>query len=209
MDHAKLTIEAYSKSAQSYAEKFMNYSPYQQQVDAFIEMLPSSVCVLDLGCGPGNTAKQLVSSGKVLSLVGADLCPEMIVAARRNVPDGAFFVEDLRNISYPSCSFDVVMMSFCIVHLTDQEAESLIRRMADWLNPGGMLYLSFMTGKQPGWEATSFSEQALFFNYYDEKMMVELLQQSGFSIQRVQRQGYSETDGSITTDIFIFLTKVI
>lgn len=207
MDHTNLTIAAYNKNSKAYEAKFMYFEPYQQQVSHFIELMPSAVCVLDLGCGPGNTARQLIASGKIRSLVGIDLCAEMISSARQNAPRGEFLVQDVREASYPSRSFDVVVMSFCIVHLTDQEAESLLCRAERWLRPGGLLYLSFMEGKKSGWEATSFSNQELYFNYFDGNLMASLLQQHGLTIKRVQRQGYPETDGSVTTDVFIFAAK--
>lgn len=206
-DNTSLTIAAYNKCVLAYEVKFMHYAPYQQQVSEFIDLLPSSVSVLDLGCGPGNTARQLLASGKVESFVGVDLSAEMIRSARQNTPDGKFVVQDLRDTNYRSQSFDVVVMSFCIVHLSNHEAESLICRAADWIKPCGWLYLSFMEGKQSGWETTSFSDAPLYFNYYEGERIAELIKNLGFSIRQLQRQGYPETDGSLTTDVFIIATK--
>jgi SAM-dependent methyltransferase len=133
----------------------------------------------------------------------------MVITARKNAPNGEFLVQDLRDTDFPARVFDVIVMSFCIVHLIDIEAATLISRMESWLKPGGLLYLSFMEGKQPGLESTSFSDSPIFFNYYDGNVIMTLLQQHGLSITRISRTGYAETDGSITTDVFIFAAKPV
>ena len=204
MDHTKLTIVAYDKNAQAYAEEFMHFLPYSQRIDEFSALLPEGSYVLDLACGPGNTARQLLDSGKNLRLIGVDLSKEMVLAARSNAPEADFLIQDLRETTFPPHSFDAVVLSFCIVHLFNQEALELVTRVRDWVKPKGMLYLSFMEGKQAGFETTSFSSEPIYFNYYDADAMVAFLEQNGFAIKQITKQGYQETDGSITTDVFVF-----
>lgn len=72
---------------------------------------------------------------------------------------------------------------------------------------GGYLYLSFMEGKQPGFETTSFSSQPIYFNYFQGTEIEELLKENGIDCFRNVRQDYLETDGSNTTDVFLFERK--
>jgi ubiquinone/menaquinone biosynthesis C-methylase UbiE len=189
--------------------KFMHFLPYSQRIDEFSALLSEGSYVLDLACGPGNTARQLLGAGKKLRLLGVDLSEEMVLAARRNVPEADFRVQDLREIAFPSHTFDAVVMSFCIVHLLDQEAREVITRVCEWLKPGGLIYLSFMEGKQAGFETTSFSSESIYFNYYDADVIVAFLKQRRLTVKQITKQGYQEADGSMTTDVFIIAQAYI
>lgn len=163
--------------------------------------------MLDLGCGPGNSTRQLILSGKELSIEGIDLSEEMIRLAQQNVPGGIFRCADIREISYPDESFDAVLLSFCIVHLNDMETAQLLQKVAKYLRKDGKLYLSFMEGKADGFEKTSFSDDEIYFYYHSLNRIEGLLEDNRLSIINVVKQGYEEQDGSITTDVFIFAQK--
>ena len=206
-DKTTLTIDAYNKNFSSYTEKFMNYSPYAKHVKDFAGFLEDGCKVLDLGCGPGNVAKQLKAE-KSIEITGIDLSAEMLEAARVNVPDGFFQLQDSRTVRFPPEYFDGVVLSFSIVHLYDREMKKVLANAAVWLKSGGYLYLSFMEGKQPGFETTSFSSQPLYFNYFQKAAIEELLKEHGIDCFHSIRQDYLEPDGSITADIFIFGKKL-
>lgn len=64
IDKTNKTIQAYNKNINLYNNKFMEYSPYMNRVNEFIDLLQDGLKVLDIGCGPGNVSRQLVLSGK-------------------------------------------------------------------------------------------------------------------------------------------------
>jgi len=140
------TIDAYNINCLHYATKFMDYAPYVEQVQKFSAYLQPGDRVLDLGCGPGNVAKQLLRA-KPLSIEGLDLSEEMVQLAQQNVPQGKFQVQDLRNAEFGSESFDAIVLSFSIVHLSETEALKVLKRTANWLRWDGYIYVSFMAGK--------------------------------------------------------------
>jgi len=205
-DKTKLTIDAYNKNISGFTDKFMNYSPYAIHVLDFAGLLEDGFKVVDIGCGPGNVAKQLCALKK-LEITGIDLSSEMLEIAKANVPDGIFHLQDSRKASFQLEYFDAVVLSFSIVHLYDDEANAVLTDAVRWLRSGGYLYLSFMEGKQPGFETTSFSPQPLYFNYFQETEIEELLKANGIDCFRSVRQDYLETDGSSTTDVFLFGKK--
>jgi len=205
-DKTTLTIDAYNKNFLGYIDKFMNYSPYARHVIDFADLLEDDFKVLDIGCGPGNVAKQLCAL-KRLEITGIDLSFEMLEIARINVPDGFFHLLDFRTASFSSEYFDAVVLSFSIVHLDDDEVNEVLANAVTWLRSGGYLYLSFMEGKQPGFETTSFSIQSLYFNYFQESEIIEILKGNGMDCMRSVRQDYLEIDGSNTTDVFFFGKK--
>ncbi|WP_371375054.1 class I SAM-dependent methyltransferase [Sporomusa aerivorans] len=206
VDKIQMTIAAYDKNCGSYADKFMQYNPYVTHVTEFAKLLGNDFNILDIGCGPGNVAKQLFAE-KELTITGIDLSAEMLELAKRNVPQGNFQLQDSREANFPPESFDAVMLSFSIVHLENDEAKLVLMNVVKWVRRGGYVYLSFMEGRQPGFETTSFSEQPLYFNYFREAEIKGFLEQRGLECIRSVRQDYPETDGSTTTDVFLFLKK--
>ena len=71
-DRTTLTIDAYDKNCSGYMDKFMNYSPYAMHVIDFADLLKDDFKVLDIGCGPGNVAKQLCAL-KRLEITGIEV----------------------------------------------------------------------------------------------------------------------------------------
>ncbi len=203
MDETQITIKAYNANAHAFADKFMEHSPYTAQVLEFAKHLAAGDSVLDIGCGPGNVAKQLLIA-KSLHITGIDLSDEMVKLACKNAPLATFFRQDIREAAFPESSFNAVILSFSIVHLKDAETYRLLDKAFLWLRNKGFLYLSFMEGKQAGFEQTSFSKEPIYFNYYNSAEIEQYLITHGFSIVRSIRQDYAEPNGDITTDVFVF-----
>ena len=206
MDKTAATIESYNKNAGLFADKFMNYAPYQRQVAAFAAHLSPNSRVLDLGCGPGNVARQLLSL-RPLHLTCVDMSASMLKLAKTHAPAAEFHLHDLRTVTFPANHFDVAILSFCIVHLSDAETEQLIANVNRWLKPEGLLYLSFIEGKPAGFETTSFSSEPLFFNYYDRQNLEQLLQNHGLTVFHQQQYDFPEPDGAFSTELFFFARR--
>lgn len=210
MDKTKKTIETYDKHADAYQNKFMNFESYKAKLMEFRDSLPPAAKVLDVGCGPGNAAKLLAESDKDFEILGIDLSTEMINRARANVvsPRVNFFVGDIREMDLKGKEFDAVVASFCLPHLTNEEAEKLIGDIGVILTTGGLLYLSCMEGSKSGFETTSFSpNDHIFFNYYTEDYIRKTLSRNNLEVLNVQRDLYPESDGGTTTDMFFYAQK--
>lgn len=211
MDKTKKTIETYDNHADSYQSKFMNFESYKTKLEAFCDILPPGAKVLDVGCGPGNAAKLLVESNKGFEIIGIDLSTEMINRARANVvsPKANFFVRDIRDMNIMGKEYDAVIASFCLPHLSNEEAEKLIDDIGRVLSKGGFLYLSCMEGSKSGFETTSFSpNDSIFFNYYSEDFIRGALKKNNFEILQLHRDLYPESNGNTTIDMFFYAQKL-
>lgn len=210
MDKTERTIKTYDLHAEAYENKFMDFSSYTQRIKAFCDILAPGASVLDIGCGPGNVAKQLIESNKEFKILGIDLSSEMINRARANVisPQVEFRVSDIRNMGLEGKIFNAAIASFCLPHLSNKEAEKLIKDISNLLPEGGLLYLSCMEGTDSGFETTSFSSNdCIFFNYYSEEFIQEIFRDNGLRIIELQRDIYLESDGSKTIDMFFTAKK--
>lgn len=75
--------------------------------------------VLDVGCGSGTLLEAAVAAGA--EVVGADISPGMVEAARRRVPAATVLVADAQNDELPG-SFDRVISRFGVMFFADPVA---------------------------------------------------------------------------------------
>jgi SAM-dependent methyltransferase len=96
--------------------------------------------VLDVACGPGLYAEELVRRGA--TVVGVDQSPRMIELCRARVPSGDFRVGDLgdRLDWLSDASFDRVLFALAIEYVDDRV--SALKELRRVLKPTGSLVLS-------------------------------------------------------------------
>jgi SAM-dependent methyltransferase len=109
--------------------------------------------VLDLGCGAGQLARHLAEAGAA-EVVGVDVSERMLAVARAEWahPRVTYRREAIEELTFPPARFDLVVSSL-VLHYVDDYA-GLIRRIAEWLAPGGFLVYStehpIFTARLPG-----------------------------------------------------------
>jgi SAM-dependent methyltransferase len=96
--------------------------------------------VIDLGCGSGLWARELVDTG--YRVLGIDISEAMIELSRKRVPEADFRVGSLFGVDIPPCAA-VTAVSEVLNYLFDEENECrglarLFRRVYDALAPGGV-----------------------------------------------------------------------
>ena len=195
-----ITLDSYNESAEKYNQKFSEYEPYKKQIRSFLSLFNEASDILDAGCGSGLNAKTFAEAGH--RVTGFDFSSSMIEIAKQNCPGGDFRISTVQNFDTERL-FDGILLSFIIVHLSDEDAEGLIDRVSRMIKPGGYIYISFMTGKMPGWETTSFSDSDIFFNYYEADNIIRRFVSKGFRLESRDSEPYPEGDGTITEDVFL------
>jgi len=78
--------------------------------------------VLDVGVGSGLFAEEFSQRG--LEVAGVDVNPEMIVAAKRFIPNGDFRESTAEALPYPDASFDLVFFGL-LLHESDEPLKVL------------------------------------------------------------------------------------
>lgn len=97
--------------------------------------------VLDAGCGTGRVAIELARRG--LDVVGVDLDPSMLAAARAKAPEQAWVQGDLATLDLAR-TFDAVVLAGNVLLFVNPGTEgAVVDRMAAHLGPGGYLVAGF------------------------------------------------------------------
>ncbi len=201
------TILAYNRNALRFNAKFADFAAYKEKIVEFQKgFIPKSAKILDLGCGPGNNITTLQSLDDSYSFTGVDLSNDLLDIAKVNHPTCTFIHQNICTLKVEE-QYEIILASFCVVHLIHAETEGLIKYISESLVQGGNLYLSFMEGSSSGFESTSFSEDEVFYNYYQVSDIVKMLKDCGLEVKEMSTQDYPEQDGSSTTDVFIYASK--
>ncbi|RLV56407.1 class I SAM-dependent methyltransferase [Aeromicrobium phragmitis] len=125
-------------------------------VDAIV---PPGSRILDAGCGPGRIAGALHERGH--DVVGVDVDPVLIEAARVDHPGPRYEVADLATLDLGGTRFDAaVMAGNVMVFLAEGTEANVLERLAAHLRPAGKLLIGFRLDRDYGVEALDRDAQA-------------------------------------------------
>ncbi len=141
MDDA--TLQFYRRNAESYAA--WAKAPSTRLI-GFLGLLPEGGSILELGCGAGNHAAEMLARG--FALRATDGSPEMaeIASRRLNHPVDVMRFDELEERE----AFDGVWASACLLHVPKPELAGILTRIHRALKAGGVFYASFKSGEDDG-----------------------------------------------------------
>jgi SAM-dependent methyltransferase len=104
--------------------------------------------VLDVGCGPGTLVTKLARAIPTAEIIGLDGDPEILSIARKKAEEAGAsvrFVEGLATdppVELERGSFDRIVTSLLLHHLSPTDKERALRAMFDLLRPGGRIVVA-------------------------------------------------------------------
>ncbi|MFK7923048.1 MAG: class I SAM-dependent methyltransferase [Bacteroidia bacterium] len=183
-------IDCYDKSAQAYADQFMDElagkSLDRLLLSRFAEQNQEKGLMLDLACGPGQTTSFLQSHG-VKHLLGVDLSPEMVAVAQKYHQGSLDFVAgDILALPLENASAGSAICFYGIVHFNDEELGIALREIHRVLKSGAEFLFSFHIGDE-ALQVTDFlgHEVEIAFQYFEIEQVKQLALDSGWQIKEV------------------------
>ena len=137
------TLQFYRRNAESYAA--WAKAPSTRLI-GFLELVPPGGSILELGCGAGNHAAEMLARG--FALRATDGSPEMaaIASQRLNHPVEVMRFDELDETE----AFDGVWASACLLHVPKVELTGILARIHRALNADGVFYASYKAGDGDG-----------------------------------------------------------
>ncbi|MCP3027201.1 class I SAM-dependent methyltransferase [Halobacillus sp. A5] len=120
------------------------FAGYQKIVTAIYKRAvhPPQSRILDIGFGTGLLAGRLYEEGH--DLTGVDFSNEMISIAKSKMPKAQLYEWDITNGLPPAVmnqSFDTIISTYALHHLTDAGKVSLIKQLLPLVKPGGQILI--------------------------------------------------------------------
>lgn len=137
-----------------YVERFRQMAAQGQDLEGEARlldaMLPRGARVLDAGCGPGRVGAALHARGHVV--VGVDVDPVLVQAARHDHPGPTWLVGDLAHLDLAADGepepFDAaVLAGNVMVFLAPETEAEVLRRVAGHVVPDGRVVTGFHTNR--------------------------------------------------------------
>jgi 2-polyprenyl-3-methyl-5-hydroxy-6-metoxy-1,4-benzoquinol methylase len=137
-----------------YIERFRTMAADGADLHGEARMIDAMVArgarILDAGCGTGRVGGQLARLGH--AVVGVDLDPELIAAAREDHPDATWLVGDLSELDLPKAGhpggFDVIVSAGNVMTFLDPATRrTVLTRLAAHIGDGGRLVVGFGTDR--------------------------------------------------------------
>ncbi|MFN0218023.1 MAG: methyltransferase domain-containing protein [Hyphomicrobium sp.] len=108
----------------------------------FVARLPAdpTATILEIGCGNGATGALALSAGRCERYVGVELVESVAAEAQGVLSEVLVGNVEVLDFYWPPASFDAILMSEVLEHLV--EPEQVVRRLARFVRPGGLLLAS-------------------------------------------------------------------
>lgn len=171
------TIKVYDARAQDYDALETSETP-SETLAAFMAALPKGGRVLDLGCGPGTSARHMVRAG--LGVDAMDASASMVALAGRiegvTAWQGTF--DDIGGTAL----YDGVWANFSLLHAPRADMPRHLAAIHAVLKPGGLFHVAVKSG-----EGEARDRIGRLYTYYTEDELTGLLRQAGFTVGPYRR----------------------
>lgn len=134
--------------------------------------------LLDLGCGNGRDAIFFYERG--LTVTAVDISESGIESLRKKNNQIAAILGNIKNISFPKESFDIVYAHLSLQYFDLDESEIIFDKLHRILTPGGMIFVRCKSTDDPKYgEGTNLSGNIYFKShlrhFFTEDLMKKLL----------------------------------
>lgn len=203
MDRYKETFHTWNKVAPIYQARFMEMDLYNETYDIICEVIENkNAKILEIGCGPGNITKYLLTKRPDFKIFGIDIASNMIELARANNPTALFKIMDIREINKIPENYDAIICGFCLPYVAPKDCKKFFADANKLLTENGMLYLSFVedNGDKSGFRVSSSGDRVYFYYHKIDEFQTSL-QQNSFEVLKAFKLNYnrSETELEIHT----------
>jgi SAM-dependent methyltransferase len=145
------TIDFYSSNASTFIDQYDQVS-FEKIHHIWLQHLPSSGVVLDIGAGSGRDARYL--SSKNLTVIAVEPAEQLLNLAKQNSNNYHIHwlsdsLPDLKKVLNLGIKFDLVLLSAVWMHIPASDHQRVIRKISSLLKPNGKIIISLRHGPSP------------------------------------------------------------
>ena len=190
------TIAFYDSAADRYDNLTKSGSP-DEDLSAFLELLPAGAHVLDLGCGPARASVHMRAAGFRPDPV--DASKGMVTLANEAHDIGARLMtfDDLDVVA----TYDGVWANFSLLHAPRVDLPRHLAAIATALKPAGVFHIGMKTGT--GEERDSIDRK---YTYVTVTELTDMISEAGMTVIATREGGDKGCAGTLD-DFVIMLAR--
>ena len=188
----RVVAEGYDRIAERYVEWSGGdgEDPRDRYLALLEERLPVGAAVLELGCGTGALTTNRLA--RRFAVTGVDNSRRSIALARLNVPTATLLHADMAALRFPEATFDAVAAFYSITHVPRDEHGELLRAIAGWLRPAGLLVATMGAGADPGVVEEDWLGTPMYFSHHDAETNRRLVRNAGLRLLSAREESTVE-----------------
>lgn len=207
IDKSKLAVNTYEKIAQKYSDQYFNDMVDVPYIDKFLNLLPESGFILDVGSGPGQFAKHMIEKG--FKVKGIDFSLEMVKISKEKVQLGDFSQMDMRELNFPDNTFDGLFSAYSLIHIPSEEVLGTLKGFHRVLKSGGYIEIAVQKGEGDKIIDEPFMpSEKMFFNFFTEDRITKYLIKAGFTIVSQEIMGIDDPETMSDKVIYTIAKKL-
>jgi len=189
----KETIDVYNARATTYADAFARTKP-DADLRAFMDAVTPGGHVLDLGCGPGNSAAMMQEAG--FTTEATDASPEMVrIACETHKIDARLATfDDIAGTDL----YDGIWANFSLLHAPKADMPRHLAALRVALKSGGVFHIGLKLGGD-----ANRDKIGRLYSYYQEDELKHLLHDAGFTPRTTRRGAEPGLDGTVAPFIIV------
>ncbi len=195
MDDA--TLQFYRRNAEAYAQR--EITSRHARLTKFLALLPTDAAILELGCGAGGDAAEMIARG--YDVTPTDGSPELAALASRKLgrPVATLLFHDLDAVEV----YDGIWANACLLHVPRDQLADVLSLIHRALKPGGAFYASYKSGDGDGRDTLD-----RYYNYPTEDWLRATYAKAGewadLSIETGEVRGF---DDAMAEMLFVLARK--
>jgi len=169
------TLAVYAAQADRYAALTQSANESDPILAAFIAAMPTAGTVLDLGCGPGDSARLMAAAG--LNVLAVDAVAEMVALAAQHagVTAQQQTFEDIDG----SEIYDGIWANFSLLHARRDGLPRILKSLHTALRSGGHFHIAMKLGTD-----TKCDSIGRTYTYVTQDELYSLLSTAGFKLTK-------------------------
>jgi len=172
-----ITLRNYDRVAKVWAEDHASRRFWGDDFETFNDLLPSGR-LLELGCGSGRDAKELIELG--YDYTGVDISTGMLAEASKSNPGAKFVHGSLYDLNFEE-PFDGMWCAAVLIHTPRHRMDEALQSIRKNLVTGAIGYIAMKEGSGERIEARPENDNAnLFFSYWQRDEFREKLATNGY-----------------------------
>jgi ubiquinone/menaquinone biosynthesis C-methylase UbiE len=182
MDKSKFAVDTYDKIADIYTKQYFDDLSDIEYVDKFLNLLPRNANVLDVGSGPGQFSKYIISKG--FDVIGIDFSQKMVDIAKEKVSNVTFKQMDMRKLNFENNYFDGLLVAYSLIHIPSTDIHETIDGFHRVLKQNGIIEFITQKGEADKIIDEPFMpSEKMFFNFFTKERITNFLTKANFKIE--------------------------